>query len=63
MVDQIPVSSDKEIEVEAIQLDGASLNEENGKLQWVLVIQPGEAKTVNFKFEVKYPKDYILPSL
>lgn len=55
--DQIPVSSDKDIEVEKGELSGAILEEATGKLTWTLTLSPGETKKFHFGFQVKYPKN------
>ena len=55
--DQIPVSQNKDIEVEVGELSGASLNENSGILNWDLTLKPGEERTLTFRYEVKYPKD------
>ncbi|MBO9702267.1 MAG: DUF4139 domain-containing protein [Sporocytophaga sp.] len=55
--DQIPVSQNSQIEVEAIDTGGAAYNKDNGKLQWKLSLGAGETKKVLFKYSVKYPKN------
>lgn len=57
VVDQVPVSQTKEIEVEITDEGGASINTHYGKLTWEETIQPGDSKKFNFSFTVKYPKD------
>ncbi len=42
--DQYPLSSDKQIEVELLQSDGASVNGETGILTWKAQLAPGEIK-------------------
>ena len=63
VVDQIPLSKIKEIEVEVIENSSTEYDETTGKLIWKLTIQPGETATVSFKFLVKYPKDKNLSNL
>jgi uncharacterized protein (TIGR02231 family) len=55
--DQIPVSSNSEIEVELREANGGRLNPSTGMLTWDRKIQPGESLTVQFIYVVKYPKD------
>lgn len=55
--DQIPVSQHSQIEVLAIDLGAAAYNKETGKLTWRWTLQPGESRKVQFRFEVKHPKD------
>jgi uncharacterized protein (TIGR02231 family) len=54
--DQIPVSSNNEIEVEVVDLGGAELNKETGKLTWRINLASTESKKTIFRFIVKYPK-------
>ncbi len=55
--DQIPVSSDKDIEVKLTQPGTAQYNAETGKLIWVVQLAPEQSQALRFTFEVKYPKD------
>ncbi len=55
--DQVPVSQNTQIEVTVVDMGGASYNKQTGKLIWNLEIKPGETRKVQYKFEVKYPKD------
>jgi uncharacterized protein (TIGR02231 family) len=55
--DQIPVSTIKEIEVNAVEISGATLYDNTGKTKWKMTLQPGETKSVVLTFSVKYPKN------
>lgn len=55
--DQIPISIDKDIEIEQIDLGGAIYDEVTGKLTWKITLLAGETKKINFSFNVKYPKN------
>jgi len=55
--DQIPVSSDKEIEVKLIDSGKAKFDETTGKLIWNILLNAEESQSVKFSFEVKYPKE------
>lgn len=55
--DQVPVSSNSQIEVTVSDVGGARYNKNTGKLIWEINLQPAETKKVQFKYEVKYPKD------
>jgi uncharacterized protein (TIGR02231 family) len=61
--DQVPVSQNSQIEVSTTDTGGAKYAKETGKLTWELTLQPNETKKVVYKFEVKYPKDKIIPGL
>lgn len=55
--DQIPVSTDKEIEVKLLNNGNAIVDENNGKLKWFITLEAEKSQTLRFSFEVKYPKD------
>ena len=57
LLDQIPVSEEKEISVKLIDASGAELDARSGKLTWLLTLASGESKRVRFSFQVDYPKD------
>lgn len=58
--DQYPVSQNKEVEVELLESNNASVNEETGVITWKLKLAPGEVRKVRLSYSVKYPKDKIL---
>lgn len=58
--DQYPLSTNKDIEVELLQADGASLDKETGILTWKPQLAPGEIKKYRVSYSVKYPKDKII---
>jgi len=55
--DQIPVSSDKDIEVSLQNGGGAKVDQNTGKLSWTKVILGNSTESVTFKYDVKYPSD------
>ena len=55
--DQYPLSTNKDIEVELLQYEGATKNDETGILTWKLKLAPGEIKKLRVSYSVKYPKD------
>jgi uncharacterized protein (TIGR02231 family) len=55
--DQIPISSNSGITVEAVELTGGSHNRQTGEIKWGLVIQPQVTKEIILTYSVKYPKD------
>ena len=61
--DQYPLSSDKEIEIELLQNDGAKVNAETGILTWDLDLKPNETKKIRISYRVKYPKDKVIDNL
>lgn len=61
--DQYPLSSDKEIEIELKESEGAKINAETGILTWDLNLKPSETKKIRISYKVKYPKDRIIDNL
>lgn len=61
--DQYPLSTDKEIEIELLQNDGAKVNTETGILTWDLDLKPNETKKIRISYRVKYPKDKVIDNL
>lgn len=58
--DQIPVSSDKDIEVKLLQQGGAEFDETTGKLTWKITLEAEKSLSIKFSFEVKYPKEKMI---
>lgn len=61
--DQYPLSTDKEVEIELLQKDGAKVNLETGILTWDINLKPNETKKIRISYVVKYPKDKIIDNL
>ena len=55
--DQIPISSNSGISVEATELTGGRHNQETGEIRWDLEIKPQETKQIILTYSVRYPKD------
>lgn len=60
LLDQLPVSTSEEIEVEVQQISGAKRNNETGELKWEFTLAPSAKKDVELKYTVKYPKSKTL---
>ena len=58
--DQIPISSNKDIEINLTDKGGAKVNEEKGKLSWDINLKTNETKKVRFGYQVKSAKDKYL---
>lgn len=57
LLDQIPVSEEKEISVKLLDASGAQLDARSGKLTWLLTLPSGANQRLRFSFQVDYPKD------
>mgnify|MGYP000338269429 CR=1 FL=1 len=56
LLDQIPISTDKDIEIELLQRDGAQYNARTGSLQWTAKCKPNQSACRRYSYSVKYPK-------
>jgi len=54
--DQLPISSDGQIEVAMLEISGAVFEKNTGKLSWNMKLAPGESKTVTLGYSIKTPK-------
>jgi len=57
LMDQIPVSMNSDLVVEATEMSGAELNKETGILTWMLDIPSGGSVKKVLKYSVTYPKN------
>lgn len=58
--DQVPVSADKDISVDKVELDGGEQNVETGKVVWRVDIGPAKEFKKRIAYVVKYPVGYKL---
>ena len=55
--DQVPISNDKEVIVSIDEMANASYEEKIGVLTWSLHLEPAQTKTIEFGFNIRYPKN------
>ncbi|PWL28286.1 MAG: hypothetical protein DCO96_09945 [Fluviicola sp. XM-24bin1] len=55
--DQIPVTTNTEIEITATELSKGTLNKRTGMIEWKVNLKPKTSKDLEFIYEVKYDKD------
>ncbi|HSH65300.1 MAG TPA: mucoidy inhibitor MuiA family protein, partial [Bacteroidia bacterium] len=58
--DQVPVSTNEQIEVITDNVSGGDLNKENGEVKWKFTLNSLAKKEFNLKYRVKYPKERVL---
>lgn len=58
--DQLPVSTDNQIEIDQISLSNARINEDTGILTWELELKAEAGESLDFRYSVKYPKEVSL---
>jgi len=54
--DQIPIAQDEDINIDLRELNGGSLNRQTGIITWKMDIDAGQTQTIDFSYEVEYPK-------
>jgi uncharacterized protein (TIGR02231 family) len=57
ILDQIPVSQNKDIEITLDDKGNAEYTEDNGKLLWTIGVQARETVVEKFIYTIKYPKN------
>ena len=55
--DQLPISTQSDIIVDAEEISKAQYDSKTGKLTWTFLLQPGEVKKIALSYSVKYPKN------
>ena len=55
--DQVPVSENKDISVDVLEVSGAEQDKENGLLSWKVELEPAQTKTLKLAYKVSRPKD------
>lgn len=61
--DQVPLSTDKDIQIEVLDKGSAALDPATGRLTWKIFLKAGETKKLTFSYSVKYPKDKVIQNL
>lgn len=56
ILDQVPVSTIEEIEVNVQNISGAKQSLETGEIKWEFELKPNDKKEFELKYSVKYPK-------
>jgi len=56
LLDQVPVPTIEELELNIKDLSGGKRNDESGEIKWMLQLKPKENKEVDLKYTLKYPK-------
>ncbi|WNY25032.1 DUF4139 domain-containing protein [Methanolapillus millepedarum] len=58
--DQLPVSVNKSITIEPVNISGAEYDKDTGKLKWNMTLDAGKSKTMTVKYTASYPKNKIV---
>ncbi len=54
--DQLPISTNKDIEVEKLSFEGGKLDDDTKKITWKLAVDPKKETKLHLGYSVKYPK-------
>lgn len=57
VLDQIPITQNGEITIEALALSGGKLEERTGIVEWRFDLKSKDSKVLDFGYKVKHPKD------
>ncbi len=60
VLDQVPVSTLEEIEVNVQHTDGAKQDPETGEIKWEFSLKPSATREFELKYSVRYPKNRTL---
>ena len=57
ILDQVPLSTNADIEVNAQNISGAKQDVETGEIKWEVELKPNEKREFELKYSVKFPKN------
>jgi hypothetical protein len=57
LLDQVPVSTNTDIEVGIPEMSNAKHESNKGEIRWEFELSPGESKQFNLQYTVKYPRN------
>jgi uncharacterized protein (TIGR02231 family) len=57
VLDQVPVSTNKEIVVEDVKTPDGLMDKDSGIVTWMITLQPGQEKKLTLGYSTRYPKD------
>ncbi|MGN8225027.1 DUF4139 domain-containing protein [Gracilimonas sp. BCB1] len=55
--DQLPISRNEDILVEANRLSGGTLDKQTGIITWQFTLAPNSSETIRFDYQIEYPAD------
>lgn len=60
VLDQIPISKNKDLEVELIEAEDGDYVEKYGSIRWRLNVPPNKTKKIRLSYSLKYPKSKVI---
>ncbi|MFM7637652.1 MAG: DUF4139 domain-containing protein [Crocinitomicaceae bacterium] len=55
--DQLPLTTNGDINIEAMELSKGELDTRTGTIEWKMILKPKDSKLLDYKFKVKHNKD------
>ncbi|MFM7758859.1 MAG: DUF4139 domain-containing protein [Crocinitomicaceae bacterium] len=55
--DQLPLTTNGDINIEAMELSKGELDTRTGTIEWKMTLKPKDSKLIDYKFKVKHNKD------
>jgi len=55
--DQLPVSNDKELAVDDVDLGGGDYDTATGTITWTVALKAGESRKLTFSYSIRHPRD------
>lgn len=55
LYDQVPLATDKDMEIKLEERNGARFDAQTGYLHWKLTLNPAESRKMSFTYSVRYP--------
>jgi uncharacterized protein (TIGR02231 family) len=56
VLDQIPISNEKDIQIEEPQTEGTSYDDGTGAVKWTMELKPAELRKLRLSYIIKYPR-------
>jgi uncharacterized protein (TIGR02231 family) len=63
VLDQLPVSNNKDLAVENVDASDATINETTGEVKWQFDLKPGDTRKLKIGYTLKYPKGKMIAGL
>ncbi|MCZ4409648.1 DUF4139 domain-containing protein [Cryomorphaceae bacterium 1068] len=60
LIDQVPLSDNRNVNVEIIDIGDAKSENDSGKLTWELRLEPNSSQQLDFSYELKYPESALV---
>jgi hypothetical protein len=60
LIDQVPLSDNRNVSVEIIDIGDGKSEKDSGKLTWELRLEPNSSQQIDFSYELKYPESALV---